>query len=159
MTPTPSLNNLARNKVITTGTSVSNHTSQLITSVEDNTVRAGGTTIVDIAIAQDGELVVGAGHGEVEALVVVVDVRVAVVGGPGLVQLVTRGLGGADGAAGVADGAAGVGAGALLGSGDGGGDEEGGHGQDLENSLTSNIKSTVDCGWQCWLIVPWSTAF
>lgn len=130
--PIPFLINLARNKVITTGTSVSNHTSQLITSVENNTVRAGRTTIVHIVIAQDRELVVGSGNGEVEALVVVVDVRVAVVGGTGLVQLVARGLGGAHGAAGVADCAAGVGAGALLGSGDGGADEEGGQSQDLE---------------------------
>lgn len=56
---------------------------------------------------------------------------VAVVGFAGRVQVVAGGLGGDDGAGGVADGAAGVGAGALLGGGDGSGDEEGGDGQEL----------------------------
>jgi hypothetical protein len=124
--------NLARNKVVTTGTSVGNHTSQLISSVEDNTVRAGRTTIVHIAIAQDRKLVVGPGNGEVKALVVVVDMWVAVFSGTGLVQLVTGSLGGADGAAGVADCTASVGACTLLGSSDDGGDVEGGQSQNLD---------------------------
>lgn len=95
--------NLARNKVVTTGTSVGNNTSQLIIVVENNTVRAGGTTGVNLAAAQNRELIVGAGDGEIEALIVVVDVGVAVIGRTGLVQLVTAVLGGADGAAGVAN--------------------------------------------------------
>lgn len=80
-----------------------NHTSQLIIAVENNTVRAGGTTSVHLAAAQNWELIVGAGNGEIEALVVVVDVGIAVVGGTGLMQLVTASLGGADGAASVAN--------------------------------------------------------
>jgi hypothetical protein len=61
----------------------------------------------------------------------VVHVGVAVVRGSGLVEIVAGGLGGADGATAVADCAAGVGAGALLGGGEGSGDEQGGQGQDL----------------------------
>jgi hypothetical protein len=82
---------------------VGNNTSQLVISVENNTVRTGRTTSVHLTAAQNRELIVGAGNGEIEALVVVVDVGVAVVGGTGLVQLVTASLGGADGAAGVAN--------------------------------------------------------
>lgn len=127
-----SIKSLARNKVITTRTSVRNHTRQLIITIENNTVRTRRTTSVRLAALENRELVVRAGNGEIETLVVVVGVRVAVVGLAGRVQVVAGGLGGTDGAGSVADGAAGVGAGALLGGGDGGGDEEGGEGQDLQ---------------------------
>ncbi len=125
-------NHLARNKVITTRTSVRNHTRQLIITIENDTVRTRRTTSIRLAALENRELVVSAVNGEVKALVVVVGVGVAVVGFAGRVQVVAGGLGGADGAGGVADGAAGVGAGALLGGSDGSGDEEGGDGQELQ---------------------------
>lgn len=108
-----------------------NHTRQLIITIENNTVRTRRTTSICLAALENWELVIGAGNGEVKALVVVVGVGVAVLGFAGRVQVVAGGLGGADSTGGVADGAAGVGAGALLGSGDGSGDEEGGEGQEL----------------------------
>lgn len=135
--------NLARNKVVATGTSVGNHTSQLITSVEDNTVRAGRTPIVHIAIAQDRKFVVGPSDGEVKALVVVVDMWVAIFGGTSLVQLIAGSLGAADGAAGVADRSASVGARTLVGSSDGGSDEEGGQSQNLDLLLGFDYGQTV----------------
>jgi hypothetical protein len=46
--------------------------------VEDDAVRAGGSAGVDVEVVHDGELVPGRRGGEVEALVVVVLVGVAV---------------------------------------------------------------------------------
>lgn len=105
-----------------------NHTRQLIIIIENNPIRTRRTTCIRLPALQNRELVVGAVDGEFEALVVMVGVGVAVVCLAGRVQVVAGGLGGADGTGGVADGAAGVGAGALLGGGEGGGDEEGGKG-------------------------------
>lgn len=62
-----------------------NNARQLIISVENDTVRARRATSVHLAALKNRELVVGAGNGEVEALVVVVDVGVAVIGGAGRV--------------------------------------------------------------------------
>jgi hypothetical protein len=65
----------AADKVVTGSASVGDGTSVLAVGVEDNTVSAGGATGVD-AVALDGELLVRAADGEVEALVVVVLVTV-----------------------------------------------------------------------------------
>lgn len=123
-------------KVITARTSVSDHTSKLVASVEDNTVCARRTTAVGAARAQDGEFIIGAADREIETLVVVVDVGIGVRGRTRGVKLVTSRLGSAHSTAGVAVAAAGVGAGAGLeigGNGDSSGtsQEEGGNGDDL----------------------------
>ena len=111
---------------------MSNHTSQLIVLVEHHTVRTGRTAAVNISGAQNRPLIVRRRHREVEALVVVVLVRVAVAadGLAVLVQLVTGSLGGGNVGGGVAVAAAGVVAGALdqRGEGEGGGEEESGEG-------------------------------
>jgi hypothetical protein len=117
---------------------VGNNTSELVGSVEDNTVRTGRTTSVNAATLQDRELVVGLRHGEIEALVVVVDVGVIVGIIAGLVELVSSSLGGANGTAGVANGSAGGSTCAsfdIQGRGEGAGQEEGGRGQDLNMSM------------------------
>lgn len=102
--------NLARNKVVSTGASVGDNASKLSTLVEDDTVRARRTAAVHTSGAQDRELIVGGVDGEVEVLVVVVDVGV-------VVDVVAGGLeagalvdGGGDSRGRVADAAAGVGA-------------------------------------------------
>lgn len=55
--PNPSL---ARNKGVSTGPGMCNNTSQLIIAVEDNPIRTRGTTVVDLSIAHDRPLIVGA---------------------------------------------------------------------------------------------------
>lgn len=69
---------LAHNKVIARSTSMRNHTGKLAGAVENDTVRAGAAAAVHIVVLEHGELVPGAGGGKVEALVVVVLVRVLV---------------------------------------------------------------------------------
>lgn len=113
-----------------------NNTSQLIIAVEDNAVRTRGTTSVGPSGAQDRPLIVGAGDGEVEALVVVVLVGI-VVAADGLVrgvQLIAGFLSGAHSARTVAVAAAGVGAGAGVEFSRGGqdrGEQQGCDGDDL----------------------------
>jgi hypothetical protein len=113
-----------------------NNARKLVILVEDHTVRTGRAATVDAARAQDRELIVGGGDAEVEALVVVVDVRVVVDVVAGRVQRVALALGGRDGRRGIADTAAGVGAGLagldLDGGGEGqrAGEEEGDEGLD-----------------------------
>ena len=142
------IKNLARNKVITTRTSVRNHTRQLIITIENNTVRTRGTTSIRLPALENRELVVSAGNGEIETLVIVVDMGVAVVGLAGRVQVVAGGLGGTDRAGSVANGAAGVLAVAPLGGGDGSRDEEGGEGQDLQVKK-GKVRSGLDLGGGC----------
>lgn len=112
-----------------------NQTSQLIVTVEHHTVRARRTTVVGLSGAQNRPLIVRRVHREVEALVVVILVRVVVAadGLAGLLQLVTGSLGGGNGGGGVAVATAGVVTGALddRGEGEGGGEEEGSKGQEL----------------------------
>lgn len=115
---------------------MSDDTSKLVISVEDNTVRPRRTTTVDAAGAQDGEFVVGAANGEIETLVVVVDVGVGVLGRTFGVKVIASGSGRAHGAASVAVAAAGVGTSAGFeiggnGDGSGAGQKDGGEGDDL----------------------------
>ena len=88
-----------------------NHTGKLIITVEDNTVGTGGSTVINGTRLQDGEFIVCAVDGEIEALVIVVDVGVRVISLVRCLKLVTGGLSGANGAAGVADCTTGVGTG------------------------------------------------
>lgn len=46
-------------KVVATGTSVSNNTSELVVVIENNTVRTRGATSIDFATLENGEFVVG----------------------------------------------------------------------------------------------------
>lgn len=54
-----------------------NQPRQLIIASKDNTVRTGRTTAVNLSAAENRELVVRARDGKVEALVVVVFMRIA----------------------------------------------------------------------------------
>ncbi len=127
----PIYSNLARNKVVSTGASVGDNASKFSILVEDDTVRARRTAVVHTAGAHDRELIVGGVDGEVEALVVVVDVGVVVDVVAGGLELGALADGGGDGGGRVADAAAGVGARLpgldLSGEGEGhrAGDEEG----------------------------------
>lgn len=84
--------------------------SKLSILVENDTVRARRTAVVHTAGAQDRELIVGRVDGEVEVLVVVVDVGVVVDVVAGGLELGASVDGGGDGGRRVADAAAGVGA-------------------------------------------------
>ncbi len=80
----------------------------LIPRIKNDPIRARIATGIDPIGAQDGVFVVGTRNGEVEALPVVVDVRVGIdviVGGE---EGIASRLGGGDGGGVVADGAAGV---------------------------------------------------
>jgi hypothetical protein len=129
---------LALHEVVTAGTGVGDKTRQLVVTVEHNTVRSRATATVDLVGAQDGEFIVGTIHGEVEALIVVVLVRVAVRSDSltGLVQRVTLVLGGGDVAGPVAGATASVDA-RIAGHqvrwhGEDGRKEESGDGEELE---------------------------
>lgn len=87
---------ITRNKVVSRCPSVGNQTSQLAILVENNTVGTRGATIVDLARAQNRELVPVAGNGEVKALVVVVLVGVVVGCLARLVEAVAGVLGSGD---------------------------------------------------------------
>jgi len=71
---------LALDECVAASTVVSDNASQLAVAVEDDPVCARRAASVWIAVeaSQEGELLVGARHGEVEALVVVVGVRIRV---------------------------------------------------------------------------------
>lgn len=69
------------------------HTRQLIVSVENHPIRSRGASIVNIEIAHDRVFVVGAANREIEALIVMVLVRVVVDSVPRLVKRVSLGLG------------------------------------------------------------------
>ena len=84
------------------------HTRQLIVSVENHTIRSRGASIVNIKIAHDGVFVVGAANREIEALIVMVLVRVVVDSVPRLVKRVSLGLGCANIAGPVAGASAGI---------------------------------------------------
>jgi hypothetical protein len=101
---------LALHEIISASTRMGDQTRQLVVAVEHHTIRSGATATVDMVGAQDGEFIPRAIHGKVEALVVVVLVRVLVRSESltGLVQLVTLGLGGGDVAGPVAGATAGV---------------------------------------------------
>lgn len=101
-----------RNKIVTTGPRVGNHTSQLVVLIENHAVSTGRAATVDRPRAQNWPLIVRARHRKVEAFVVVVDVRVVVAADrlAAGVLLVPGGLGAGHGAGGVADTATGVGA-------------------------------------------------
>lgn len=100
-----------------------NQTRQLPIIIENHPICTRRTTRVRLSRAQNRELIVRSGDRKVEALVVVVDVRVAAAAGVAvLLDVVVAGvLGGGDVAAGVAVATAGVGAGAFeaLGGGEG----------------------------------------
>lgn len=81
---------------------------QFVIPVENHPIRSGRASIVHIEVAHNGVFVVGAGHGEIEALVIVVLVRVVVDGLSRLIERVPLGLGGTDVAGPVAGASAGV---------------------------------------------------
>lgn len=115
-----------------------NQACQLVVAVEYHAVSTGATATVDLVRAQNGEFIVGAIHGEAEALVVVVLVRVLVLSESlaGLVELITLVLRGRDIAGPVAGAAAGVDARVAVFEGRGEGDnrrkEESSDGEDLD---------------------------
>lgn len=88
---------LAGNKVVSTSPRVGNHARNLSILVENHTVRTGRTTAIDFSGAQDRELIVGGIDAEVEAFVVVVDVRVVVNVVAGLLEAVAFICSGGDG--------------------------------------------------------------
>ena len=73
-----SLARLASNKVIPARPGMRNQHVQLATLIKDNPVRPRRAACINSMARQDGELVPRPGGGKVEALVVVVLVRVAV---------------------------------------------------------------------------------
>lgn len=93
-----------------------NHARQLPVFVENDPIRPGTPTIILFKVAQDGELLVRSGDGEVKALVIVVFVRVLVgtFGLAGEIEFISFGDGVINGGLVVADGAAGFGAGLAL---------------------------------------------
>ena len=68
----------AGDEIITAGSGVGDEGVEVSVRVEDDTVRAGRTTRVDLEAGQDRVLVPGGAGGERESLVVVVLVGVAV---------------------------------------------------------------------------------
>lgn len=67
-------NLITSNKVVTTGTGVGNQTSQLVIRVENDTVCSRRTPTVNTSRAQDGEFIICSVDGEIEALIVVINV-------------------------------------------------------------------------------------
>lgn len=98
----------ASHKVITTSTRMRNHTRQFIVSVENHPIRSGRATSINIVVAHDRILVVGAANREIEAFIVVVLMRVVVNSISRLVKRVPLGLGCADIARPVAGASAGI---------------------------------------------------
>ena len=85
------------------------NTSQLILAIENHPVRSRRTTIVDLSTFHNWVLVVWPRHGKVEALVVLVFVRVVVFFTTGRFEAGTLLHGGVHFVLGVADATAGVG--------------------------------------------------
>lgn len=91
------LSSIAFNEaIVVRSTSVGNQSSIFTVTVEDNTIRTRLSTSINIEGWEDRVLVPRAGHGEVEPLVVVVLVRVAMVGLAGLQKGVSLVQGGID---------------------------------------------------------------
>jgi hypothetical protein len=76
----PQLTRLTSHEVISRRASMRDSTLECTVFSEDNAVRSRGAASVDFVGGEDGELVVWAGIGEFEALVVVVLVWIAVGG-------------------------------------------------------------------------------
>ena len=88
--------------------------SQLIFIIEDDSIGPRATTIINISGLQNGKLIVRFGHGELEALVVAVRVRVVASLIAGRFETVPLFLGRIHSVLRVADTAAGVGTGSFL---------------------------------------------
>lgn len=138
---------LTRNKIISTSPRMRNNPRKLILPIKNNPIRPRRSTIIYIPITQDRKLIVRARNWEFEPLVVVVFVWVGVVRLAGAVEVVSSGLGGAYGAAGVADGAASVGAGAFGGGCVGAKGKEEEEGWECESLLV--LVGLLD-GWGWW---------
>ena len=78
---------LASNKVVTASTSVGDERIEVAISVKDDTISSRAASSVHLEGGQNGELVPRGGGGELETLVVVVLVRIAVCRLMGLIAL------------------------------------------------------------------------